>query len=285
MRRAFSLLQKKQTQAGFLATAGKVGNEEKWAHAVMEYIYEKNHVTDPKKRARDIQQEQSMSFAFDRLDDVAQRNFELRMSRLIARMNEAVEAIPSDELREEALLINAQQPPLNFRRPSLTPPIFGYESGFGFEVPQLRAQVPEYPPVVRPTDHLQYGGNSTPEAQESFPFVEPDDIGKLTQAAQAKLELEHGEIREAAPITGVEGESWEAYVALNKVALARQQLILDLAADAELKERYDSDEVFRSEELHRRGIVNLEAEEVDPGRLSVHRHFSQEPHYQPIRKY
>eukprot|EP00331_Platyophrya_macrostoma_P001383 CAMPEP_0176406890 /NCGR_PEP_ID=MMETSP0127-20121128/1118_1 /TAXON_ID=938130 /ORGANISM="Platyophrya macrostoma, Strain WH" /LENGTH=255 /DNA_ID=CAMNT_0017786057 /DNA_START=163 /DNA_END=930 /DNA_ORIENTATION=+ len=254
----------------------------------MEYVYEKNHVMDPKKRSKDIETEQSIAFAYDRLDVVAQKNFERRMGRLIERMNDALEAIPSEVLRDEALMINSQQPPLNFRRPSLTPPVFGYESGFGFDVPQLRAQVPEYPPVARPTDKLQYrGGDDVGDSgtgASSFPFVNPESIHELTQHAQAKLEAEHGDIREAAPVTGVEGEAWEAYVALNKVALARQQLILDLAADAELKEKYDGDEGFRQQELQRRGILPLDVEIVDPQRLSVDRHYAQEPHYQPIRK-
>ncbi|CUG90026.1 Hypothetical protein, putative [Bodo saltans] len=283
MRRAFTLLQKKQTQAGYLAAAGKTGSEEKWAHASMEYIYEKVHVTDSKKRKHDIDAENQMSFAYDRFDHVSTTNFEQRMERLVARLTEALEAIPSDELRDEAIFLNSQQPPLNLRRPSLTPPIFGYEPGFGFDVPQLKAQPLEYPSIVRPTDRLEQETAASPGS--SFPFVESDDISKLTESAAAQLEREHGEIRSAAPVTGVEGEVWEAYTALNKKALSRQRLIFDLSLDPEFRERYDGDEEFRRETLQSRGMVAMDFERADPHQLKVERHYSQDPHYQPIREY
>lgn len=285
MRRTVCWLQKKQTQAGYLAAAGKTGGEEKWAHASMEYIYEKVHVNDPKKRRRDIQNETQMSFAYDRFDDVSQVNFEHRMERLIARMSEALEAIPSDELREEALLVNSQQPPLNFRRPSLTPPVFGYEPGFGFDVPQLKVQPMEYPSVLRPTDKLEQEDRTTSPECPSFPFVDAEEMVRLVDEATAKLNKEHGEIRSAAPLTGVEGEAWEAYTALNKKALARQRLILDLSRDPELRDKYDSDEIFRAGELSTRGIVEIELEGVMPNRVKVERHYAQDPHYQPTREF
>jgi hypothetical protein len=283
MRRAYALLQKKQTQSGYLAAAGKTGNEEKWAHASMEYVYEKVHVNDSKKRKHDIVNENQMAFAYDRFDNVSEAHFEMRMGRLISRLTDALDAIPSDELRDEAIFVNSQQPPLNFRRPSLTPPIFGYEPGFGFDVPQLKAQPMEYPSVIRPTDRLEQDMASSPES--SFPFVESDDLAKLADFATAQLEREHGEIRSAAPLTGVEGEAWEAYTALNKKALARQRLILDLSSDPQMRERYESDDDFRVETLQSRGIMALEVEVVDPHQLKVERHYSQDPHYQPIREY
>lgn len=285
LRTTLAVLQKRQTQSGFMAAAGKVGNEEKWSHAVMEYIYEKNHATDPKKRLRDVEAEVSMSLAYDRYNAVAQGHFEDRMKRLLTRLTEALESIPCDAMREEALLLNSQQMPLNFRRPSLTPPVHGYEPGYGLDVPQLRAQLSEYPLTVRPTDRMEFGSEAHHEG--AFPFVETDDIALLTASASTKLMDEHGALREAAPVTGVEGEAWEAYVALCKKALARQKLIVDLSMDVELRERYDSDEAFRTEELQRRGMQELSVENVDTCRLGVmdpaHRHYAQEPHYQPIR--
>lgn len=273
---------KKQTQAGYMASAGKVGSEEKWGSAVMEYIYERNHVTDPKKRFRDVESEAQVSLAFDRYNAVGQSQFEKRLDKLVQRMSAALEAIPCDKLRDEAIVINSQQPPLNFRRPSLTPPLFGYEPGFGFDVPQLRNQMMEYPPVVRPTDKIEF---SSTESSESFPFVDAHDMLEVTHAATEKLEKEHGEIRQVAPLTGIEGEAWEMYTALNKKALARQQLLIDLANDQELQEKYDSDEQFRLEEQTRRGLVRVEFEEVHTQRLKVDRHYAQDPAYQPVRKY
>lgn len=279
MRRVFTLLQKKQTQSGYLAAAGKTGSEEKWAQASMEYIYEKIHVTDPKKRKRDIESENQASYAYDRFDRVSSVQFEHRMARLISRLTEAIEAIPSNELLEEAIMVNSQQPPLNFRRPSLTPPIFGYEPGFGFDVPQLKVQPMEFPSVLRPTDRLEQ------DSGPAFPFVESEDLAKLVEDATAKLEREHGEIRGAAPHTGVEGEAWEAFTALNKKALSRQRLILELARDCQLRERYDSDAEFRQETLQSRGIVAVEFEDVNPLQLKTERHYAQDPHYQPIREF
>ncbi|EAN78583.1 uncharacterized protein TEOVI_000137800 [Trypanosoma equiperdum] len=275
------LLQKKQTAASYMANAGKVGSEEKWAQAAMEYLHEKRHCNDSRKRQHDVDNERRMAFAFDRYCSVNEKIFTERLSRLSDRMTEALETIKQlgmDHALEEALMLSSEQPPLNFRRPTLTPPVAGYEPGFGLDVPQLRSRQAEYPPVGRPTDAMEFGEEKDP----SFPLVESFRVEDLTTQCLNELEERHGEIREAAPTTGVEGEAWEAYVALQKKALARQQLIFELCNDGELRERYDSDVAFRQRVWEERGMLPLEIE-----RERLHeepRHYAQEPAYHPFRK-
>lgn len=287
-----ALQMKKNTAATFLGQAGKTGSEEKWGQVAMEYIYEKVQTNDPKKRAAEVAQERAMATAFDRYTARNELVFEERLARLTARQIEAMEAIP-EPLLDEALLLNSEQPPLNFSRPSLTPPIPGFEPGYGIDVPQLRTEYPEFPKMVRPTDHIEFGAE--PEAE--FPFVDPNAMLSFTTKYADRLESMHGQIRKEAIASGPEGEQWEAYAALNKKAVARQRLILELSADPELKEQYDSDEAFRAEELQRRGIVDL-ATEDDSSLTAAERlskapnvpreaapiHYAQEAKYQPIRK-
>jgi hypothetical protein len=280
MRGSTVLGQKKQTAAGYIASAGKVGSEEKWAHAAMEYIHEKNHVNDARKRQQDVDQERSIANAYDRYSAVSETKFDERLATLVARMSEALEEMQKlglDNCVEEAVLLNSEQPPGSYRRPSLTPPLLGYEPGFGLDVPQLRSQQTEYPPVRRPTDPLEFG---TQAAQE-FPFVDVHQIEDLTAKHVEQLEEQHGTLREAAPITGVEGEAWEAYVALQRKALTRQKLIIDLHNDPELRERYDKDEAFRVAEWERRGMGVLEVE--GPLARDVELHFAQVPAYEAFR--
>lgn len=335
------LLQKKPQTAtnAYLAGASKTGNEEKWAQAAMEYIYEKNHVNDSRKRASDVEGERKLAAAFDRLCHVNQTFFEHRLGRLIARMNESLEEMQKLGLSgclEEALVMNAEQPPGNYRRPSLTPPLQGYEPGFGLDVPQLKSQQNEHPAVVRPTDHLQYslagvaasgqmafaepedgegskedaffGASAAGDEVTFFPYVDAHQVEDLTARCTEELEAIHGEIREAAPVTGVEGEGWEAYVALQKKALARQKLIFDLSNDPDFLKRYSADAELRAKEWERRGMLPLEVETDDvsgeePSTLSkgstpfasaltenwqqrakpVSQHFAQTPAYQPFR--
>lgn len=277
--------QKKQTAADYMATAGKVGSEEKWAHAAMEYIYEKNHVNDARKRQQDVTQERSMANAYDRYSAVSEKLYEHRLTRLIHRMSEALAVMQQLGLQqcvEEAVMLNTEQPPGMYRRPSLTPPIAGYEPGFGLDVPQLRSHQAEYPAVHRPTDNLQYSSSGSGGGAH-FPFVETHAIEDMTAKALTQLEEAHGTIREVAPLTGVEGEGWEAYVALHRKALARQKLILDLYNDVELKERYDADEAFREEELQRRGLAALVV--AEPIGRDMQWHFAQGPAYQPFRSH
>ncbi|KEG10584.1 hypothetical protein DQ04_03541010 [Trypanosoma grayi] len=275
------LLQKKQTAASYMASAGKVGSDEKWAQAAMEYLHEKRHCNDSRKRQHDVDGERRTAFAFDRYCAVNERAFAARLSRLAARMTEALDAMTALGMThacEEALLISSEQPPCSYRRPSLTPPVPAYEPGYGLDVPQLRSQQAEYPPTVRPSDALEFGA----DADAMFPFVEAYRVEDLTAQCTRELEERHGEIREAAPLTGVEGEAWEAYVALQKKALARQQLIFDLFNDAELRERYDADASFREQQWVQRGMLPLEVEEE---RLrETERHYAQEPAYHAFRR-
>ncbi|KAG8344513.1 hypothetical protein ERJ75_001439000 [Trypanosoma vivax] len=275
------LLQKKQSAASYMVSAGKVGNDEKWAQATMEYLHEKRHCNDSRKRQHDVDNERRVAFAFDRYCAVNEKVFDERITRLSERMTEALEVMEQlgmEEAKEEAVLLSSQQPPWNFRRPSLTPPIAGYEPGYGFDVPQLRARQAEYPPVARPTDDIEFGSDS----DASFPLVDSYRIENLTAQCVAKLEKRHGELREAAPMTGVEGEAWEAYVALQKKALARQQLIFDLCNDPDFRERYNEDDEFRQQQWSQRGMLPLEIEEE---RLHEEgRHYAQEPAYHRFRE-
>ncbi|KPA76587.1 putative mitochondrial hypothetical protein [Leptomonas pyrrhocoris] len=276
------LCQKKQTAAGYMASAGKVGSEEKWAHAAMEYIHEKNHVNDARKRQQDVDQERSIASAYDRYSAVAEAKFDARMAALVSRMSTALEEMQKlglDNCVEEAVLLNSEQPPGSYRRPSLTPPLLGYEPGFGLDVPQLRSQQAEYPPVRRPTDTLEFGAQEAAE----FPFVDAHQIEDLATKLEAQVEEQHGTLREAAPITGVEGEAWEAYVALQRKALARQQLIMDLHNDPELRKKYDADEEFRVAEWERRGMGVLEVEA--PLARDVELHYAQAPAYVAFRSH
>nr|CCC94246.1 unnamed protein product [Trypanosoma congolense IL3000] len=222
-----------------------------------------------------------MAFAFDRYCAINEKIFSERLNRLALRMTEALEVMKQlgmEQELDEALLLSSEQPPWNFRRPTLTPPVPGYEPGYGLDVPQLRSRQAEYPPVERPTDAMEFGEG----ADAHFPLVDSYRMEDFTVQCTKELEERHGEIREAAPTTGVEGEAWEAYVALQKKALARQQLIFDLCNDTELRERYDADDAFRQQILEERGIVPLEIEEE---RLHEEpRHYAQEPAYHPFRK-
>lgn len=269
-------------KSNYMASAGKAGGEEKWGQVAMEYIYEMNHTVEPGKRQSDVDLERRLSTAMDRYLHVNEKILERRMSRLSERMSEALETLQIlglEDTLEEASMLNTEQPPLNFRRPSLTPPLAGYEPGFGMDVPQLKSQQMEYPPVKRVTDHLEFNSS---EASEKFPYVEAYNIEDLTKDNVEQLDTLCGEIREAYPMTGVEGEAWAAHLALERKALARQKLILDLAADSSFKEMYDKDDAFRHTELQKRGILELSVD-VERERHEE-RHFAHEPAYQPFRQ-
>eukprot|EP00796_Vickermania_ingenoplastis_P004459 gene4459-3254_t len=227
------------------------GGDEKWGQTALEYIYQQNHTVDPGKRQHDVASERRASTAFDRLLSVNETVLELRMGRLAERMTEALEVLQQLGLQEtldEATMLNGEQPPANYRRPSLTPPLPGYEPGFGMDVPQLKSQQMEYPPVTRLTDPLEFSGAAT-----TFPYVPPHEVEDLTHNTAQLLERQSGELREAAPTTGVEGEGFAARLALEQKALARQALILELAADPSFKESYNSDEALS--ELDMNGLI------------------------------
>ncbi|EPY28565.1 hypothetical protein STCU_05015 [Strigomonas culicis] len=344
-RRLTTLLQKRQTAAGYMASAGKVGSEEKWAHAAMEYIYEKKHVNDGnKKRQHDVQLERRVAAAFDRYAAHGEAVFEARLARLNARMTEALEAVraldrraaaleaerrataaaaddaaPASTLIEECVLLHTEQPPGSFQRPALAPPLAGYEPGYALDVPQLRSQQAEYPAVHRPTDDLQFrggGGGATddggfaaaaePDSYHQFPYVETYALEDLTAQYEKKLDGLHGALRLHMPLTGVEGEGWEAYVALQRKALRRQRLLIDLAQQGDFAERFERNEDgFRDAELARRGLLPLRVEGEEDGadaaapttrhkrkdgrkkaaynNFEEHYHFAQVPAYEPFR--
>jgi hypothetical protein len=300
MRSGFRLLAVKQSKeaAGAFSAKGsfaaskagsaKVGSEEKFGQAALEYLYERNQFNDGKKRAPDVAAERQMSLAFDRLCGVGDRAFEARLDRLTGRMAEALEAMP-DELRGECLVLHSQQPPLNYRRPTLSPPVAGYAPGFGLDVAQMRGEQAEYPATARDTDAVE-------DDERAFPFVDSDAVAGLTADVGAGIERLHGTTRSTAPLTGTAGEAWEAQMLLQKRALARQRLLLDLSNDGELQERYDGDAAFRAAELERRGVLPLSVEDevpeacfdaAAPARAVPPQptplHYSQAPKYQPFR--
>lgn len=280
IRRTFSLTPSLHQKSNYGMTLGRTGGEEKWAQVAMEYIYELNRPSSAGKRRSDVDLERRYSACFDRFLKINEKMMGERMDRLAQRMSESLEllrAFGMEETMEEASMLNTEQPPLNFRRPSLTPPLPGYEPGFGMDVPQLKSQQMEYPPVRRLTDDIEFTGSST----SLFPFVEPHEIDTLAQNTLSKMDMESGELREKAPTTGVEGEAWAARVALERKALARQKLILDLVGDPSFQEKYNKDENFRFQEWERRGMSRLDIQGERDCNEDVH--FAHEPSYQPFR--
>lgn len=266
-------------KSNYIYGATKSGVDEKWGQVAMEYIYEVTHSCDSSKRSSDVKQERRISSAFDRLRFSNEHLFKKRMGKLAVRMSEVLELLKNLQLEEaldEASMMNTEQPPLNFRRPTLTPPLPGYEPGFGMDVPQLKSVQMEYPPITTLTDDIEFS-----EANNNFPFVEAHEITDLVRNTTQKIESQCGELREASPTTGVEGEMWAARLGLERKALARQQLILDLSVDSSYQEEYMRDESFRLRELQKRGLVPLAVD--PPYQRHTEPHFAHEPAYQPIR--
>ncbi|CCW66235.1 unnamed protein product [Phytomonas sp. Hart1] len=291
-----SFLCQKKNASGYMGNAGKAGGDEKWAQAAMEYIYEKNHLNDSRKRQSDVDQERGMADAYDRFRRVNETAFDERLSRLLSRMSGALEMVRELGLAdclEEAVLLNTEQPPGLFRVPTLSPPLMGYEPGFGLDIPQLRSRQAEYPSIIRPTDHLDSSKDHEPfqeekeeeeeDLSEVFPFVSPHKIEDLVRICMDQLEEQHSAIREAAPLTGVEGEAWEASITLQRKALARQQLIIDLSNSPDFDLKYTTDEAFREKEWEKRGLLPLF---IEPAVVEDAEdfHFAQEPAYHPFRK-
>jgi len=250
----------------------------------MEYIYERNPLNDQRKRQADVAEERAVSIAFDTYASVSEKAWSVRLETMLYHMNEAMASIPT-ELLDESILLQSQQPPLNFRRPTLTPPVVGYEPGFGLDVPQLRAQQQEYPAVTRPTDAVEFGGSATTTTGSTFPFIDTEQLDRVVNTAKAAQETQLGAIRSRAPTTGVEGEAWEAYCALNAKALARQKLILDLASNETFREEYNkgTEEEWEAERF-RRGMLPLEIEPEYSSAELDQVHYAQTPTYQPFRK-
>ena len=270
------------TQAMFVVQKGgaaKLGGEEKFQQACLEYLYEPVHHTDPKKREADVVADRAVALAYDRMMSTADGNASARRERLLKRQIEALEAIPA-ELQEEATLLNSEAPITALRvTPTLSPPSVGYEPGFGLQVASLTVEQREYPPVQRPTDTIQRNyerhqqelkasgqetGDEGDETGGAFPFVAPEDVDTLAATGVAEMATVHGATRTELAATGAASEAWEAHVALQKKALARQQLILELHRDDDLAERYADDASLREEEWGKRGLLPLLAEEADP---------------------
>lgn len=239
--------------AAFTGKGGsvKLGSDDKFAQAAFEYIFERNTVDAPKRRS-EIEEERAIAMAYDRFVAAGDREHDARLAKLIERMSEVLDSLP-EALREEALLLNSQQPPFAFRRPTLTPPLASYEPAFGLDVPQLRGRVEEYPPVARADDAIT--------ETTTYPLVDPDTVRDIAAKVEGNLRQVHNTIRRTTPATGVLSEAWEAEVALQRKAIARQQLILKLCDDEDFREAYDTDEEKRRIELQQRGIVPLAVEE------------------------
>jgi hypothetical protein len=323
------LAQKKAGAATALAgvgsqgTANKLQTDERFAQAAIEYLYEWNPPNDSNKRTKDIVNEQKASEAYDRYMALLDKRFNERTDRLVARMNEALDACP-DELLEEATLFNSQSPPLAFRLPKQSPPIPGFEPAFGLDVPQLRLGQMEEMPLKRLTDHMQLeaiyqnenarmdgklpsfdddednndnnsaaGVKFAEPPANAYPFVDSSEVRSVLTNVSGKLEELHGTMRQNVPLTGTSGEEWETHCALQRRAFARQQLILDLSENLELQEKYNSEEGFAERELERRGILPLEEEDT-PAEFDVEQQQNQgrilprplpELHYAQFPKY
>lgn len=275
LRRLGLLLAPKNANAAAFTTGGstKLGSDEKFTQAAFEYIFEKNQ-PDANKRRSDVEEERAIALAHDRFLAAGEREFRVRMQAIVTRMSAVLESLP-ESLREEAVMLNSEQPPTNFRRATLTPPLTAYEPAFGLDVPQLRNRFDEYP-------HTKRSDAIVADSDPSYPFVDPQDIRGVANATFAELDAALGATRRAVPSTGVGSEAWEAEVALQRKALSRQALILDLADNDVFREKFDSDEVFRQSEFEKRGITPLEYEHFpfEEGRLpepEAPLHYSQQP--------
>ena len=241
--------------AGGKAAASKLATDEKFGQSCLEYIYEMNRPNTPTKTRRDAEDELLMARAADRYFSIGDAEFHRRLSKLVDRGSDALAALP-DELRSEACVLNSEMPPLSFRRPTLTPPLAGYDPAFGLDVPANRARVLEYPPVTRIDDDLL-------EADREYPLLAPDVVAEINSTLSQHLSVTHSEARSTIPQTGPMGEAWEAEMALQKRAVARQELILKLAEDPDLRERFDTDDQFRSELMAEKGLSPLESDPTE----------------------
>ena len=121
------------------AGATKLVSDEVFGQAAMEYIFEENR-PDVMKTARDVDDERLLGMAVDRLYRHSQLVQDRRLRAVVRRSTEVLASLP-EELQIEASVLNTEQPPYGFRRSTLTPPLDGYEPGFGLDVPANRARV------------------------------------------------------------------------------------------------------------------------------------------------
>ena len=258
---------------------GAGASDEKYGSAALEYLYEKVHCNDPKKRAKDVAHERLLAQAHDRYASYGEKALTLRIHRLTMRMREVMQSLTRQAdmakqpaLVTEACLLNSTQPPNNYRRPTLTPPLPGYEPGFGLDVSQLRTSQSEYPQLRRVNERGY---------TDRYPFAAADDVQQLTSAAMKQIDNVKDSIRSSAPATGTTGEAGEALIELNRKAILRQQVILDAAkglpSDPELlNTAVTMPPDYNTIESDLTGTRDIPAN--DPPL-----HYAQEPKYQPIR--
>jgi hypothetical protein len=253
MRRCFSRFAKSDATALAGKTAAvKLATDEKFGQAALEYLYEQNKPDAPKTRD-EINDQRALSQALDRFYAIGDAEFTNRLDRLALRSMQVMQSLPPD-LQVEASVLNSEQAPLNFRRPTLTPPLMGYEAAFGLDVPQLRSRIVEYPERVPLDDEMS-------ETTLSYPFVEPDLVEDLNRDVSANVHSAHEAARSTIPVTGPAGEAWEAQVRLQTRACKRQKLLLRLAEDDTFRERYESDIEFRQEVSHEHDLIPLVIEQ------------------------
>uniref|UniRef100_A0A7S1Q5V5 Uncharacterized protein n=1 Tax=Neobodo designis TaxID=312471 RepID=A0A7S1Q5V5_NEODS len=263
------------TLPGGKAAAAKAVSDEKFGQTCLEYIYEMNRPNAVQKTNKDAEEEMLLAQAVDRLFAIGDSDFHDRLEAQVARGIEALEALP-EELRVEACLLNSEMPPLSFRRPSLTPPLSSYDPAFGLDVPANRARIAEYPAVHRIDDDLL-------ENDRDYPLLPPDVVSELNGTVASHLQETHRAARSTIPQTGPMGEAWEAEIALQKRACARQDLLLKLADDPDMAERFDTDEEYRATVLGDAGLAPLAQETAHTGdeacvpQLSAPLHYSQTP--------
>ena len=247
-------------------------NDDKIGQNFIDYVAEYSTVANDglRKKQADVDRERQYALGCERFLQKCDADWDLQMQRAIMRQNEALESLPK-EFIEEATIPNTQPYPLNMSRPKLTPPIYGYEPAYGMDVPQLRAEVMEYP-LPTNTEHTDDTQDTTTARQFT--------LQKLQEWKDAL-----GGLRSEYPYTGPEGEQFEMYCALNIRALERQLLILDIHDDPEGLGKQMECPKFASEERIRRGIngieVSRERDVVSDGPPKLHE--AQCPQYHPFR--
>lgn len=248
------LLAKKVDNSALFSGKGgpnKLATDEKFGQAALEYIFEPNGVDAPKTNA-EVEEERLTALALDRMYALGDAELDRRLERQTQRANAVMAALPGD-LRIEASILNSEQPPLAFRRPSLTPPLEGYEPGFGLDVASMHAQVKQYPDDAEVDAEIADG-------DKQYPLVDPEVMDEFNEGAIKHLEALHDAARGRVANAGPSSEAWEASLALEKRAARRQRLIFRLAEDPDMQERYDTDDAFRTHVQAEYGLLPLQEE-------------------------
>ena len=252
-------------------TAHRVSSDDKMGQHFIDYVVEYSSVCNDghRKKQADVDRERSFALACDRLLQQTDEMWDKQMNSSIQRQNEVLESLP-EEFIENATSLNAQPFPLNVSKPKLTPPLSGYEPAYGMDVPQLRAEIPQYPNPSPAKDQMEAGDESS---------VRNFTVKKLRAWRDAL-----GRVRKAYPYTGPEGEQFELYCALNMRSLQRQLLILDMSDDPTLRSQMENAD-FSAAERERRGIQGITVSEernvLKDGAPTLHA--AQSPLYHPFR--